>query len=145
MQRKSLFVITKNNAETMKMIITGLLIALVAWACSPSKNAVTTSAVVNKSSEDSTIYELIIENVHFDHWYLIRYSPAKDHSEEYYRQKNIIAVSNWNEFYRQGRFRNVINSYIDYWPNISYGMELNRKLFWYFTFVKEEYKIKLFN
>ena len=129
----------------MKKVIAGLLIALVAWACSPSKKAVSTSAVVSQSIEDSTTYELIIEDVRFDHWYLVRYSPSKDHTEEYYRQKNLIGVAKWNEFYRQGRFRHVIDSFIDYQPNISYGMELNRKLFWYFTFVREEYKIRLSN
>lgn len=38
----------------------------------------------------------------------------------------------------------IIESYIDYRPNIDYGIEVNRKLFWYFKYVKSKYGINLF-
>jgi hypothetical protein len=120
------------------------IIALLIWACSPVKEASKTSATVTHDSLDSTGYELLIIDPHFDQWYLINYAPEKDHSNDYYRNKNLIAVANWNDYYRTGKYGGVIDSYIDYWPGIDYGIEVNRKLFWYFKFIKEYYGIHLF-
>jgi hypothetical protein len=120
------------------------IIMLIAWSCSPVKNTPKTSAIVEKSSQDSTLYELVIIDNHFEKWYLLNYSDAKDRSDEYYRSKNLYAVSNWNEYYREGKYAEVIDSYVNYQPEIDYGIELNRKLYWYFKFVEEYYKIKLF-
>ena len=112
-------------------------------ACSPAKQVSKTSATLAQVSQDSTEYELIVTDIRFDPWYQLNYSEAKDRTEEYYRSKNIIAVVNWNEYYRLGKYINVIDSEINYQPGVDYGMELNRKLYWYFRFVQEEYGVKV--
>lgn len=119
--------------------------AIMMIACNPAKQSVKTSAKVIQTSEDSIEYELVIVDLNFDHWYLMNYSPAKDHTNELYRSKNQIAVANWNYYYQQGLYTKVIESLIDYRPEIDYGIEVNRKLYWYFKYVGEEYKIRLFN
>jgi hypothetical protein len=124
-------------------LITGIM-ALFFWACSPVKETAKTSATLSKNFQDSTEYEIHIIDPWFDQWYLINYSEAKDYTNEYYHNKNLIAVSNWNEYYRTGKYDLVIDSYIDYQPNIDYGIEVNRKLYWYFRYVREKYKIRLF-
>jgi len=53
-------------------------------------------------------------------------------------------VANWNDYYRTGKHSQVIDSNINYQPNLDYGIEVNRKLYWYFKYVQEEYKIRLF-
>jgi hypothetical protein len=123
--------------------IIGIMILLV-WACSPVKEASKTSARLAQNSEDTTKYEIQIIDIHFDQWYLLNFDPSKDHSNDYYRNKNLIAVANWNDYYRTNRYSQVIDSYIDYWSNIDYGIEVNRKLYWYFKYIKESYKIRLF-
>ncbi|MBW6460653.1 MAG: hypothetical protein K0B08_08775 [Bacteroidales bacterium] len=129
----------------MKPVIVILIIAIAVWACSPAKKvSAPTKAVLSETSQDSTEYELVIIDTRFDNWYLMNYSPAKDRTNEYYRMKNSIAAANWNEYYNSGRYHRAIESYLDYWPNIDYGIELNRKLFWYFKFVEETYKLPLF-
>jgi len=129
----------------MKPGIVILIIALAVWACSPAKEVSgPTRAVLSETTQDSTEYELVIIDIRFDNWYLMNYSLAKDRSNEYYRMKNNFAAANWNAYYNSGRYHRVIDSYLDYWPNIDYGIELNRKLFWYFKFVEETYKIPLF-
>jgi hypothetical protein len=120
------------------------IMVLLFWACSPVKEASKTSATLTQDSLDSTEYEILIIDTHFDQWYLINYDPSKDHSNDYYRNKNMIAVANWNDYYRTDRYSGIIDSYIDYWPTIDYGIEVNRKLFWYFKFIKEKYRIHLF-
>jgi hypothetical protein len=120
------------------------IIALMVWACSPVKEVSKTSATLTKNSKDTTEYEVIIVDIGFDTWYLTNYSESKDRSNEYYRYKDMVAVMNWNNYYHLGRYDRVIDSYIDYRPDIDYGIELNRKLFWYFKYVKTEYGINLF-
>jgi len=129
---------------TMKLSFFIGILSLLVWACSPVRDASKTSAALTQSSPDSTGYEVIIIDLRFDQWYLINYSPAKDYSNEYYRNKNLVAVANWNDFYRRGRYSLVIESDINYQPNIDYGIEVNRKLYWYFKYVYDTYGIRLF-
>jgi hypothetical protein len=128
----------------MKLSFVFGIMALVVWACSPVREVSKTSATLTQNSKDTTEYEIIIVDIGFDTWYLTNYSEAKDRSNEYYRYKNMVAVANWNDYYHLGRYDRVIESYIDYRPGIDYGIELNRKLFWYFKYVKSEYGINLF-
>lgn len=120
------------------------IMALLVWACSPVKNASKTSATLTQSGMDSTEYEILITDPQFEQWYLMNYSEAKDYSNDYYRSKNQIAVANWNDYCRTGQYGQVIDSFINYQPGIDYGIEVNRKLFWYFKYVKDNYRIPLF-
>lgn len=127
----------------MKLIAVTGIITLVLWACAPVRQPVKTSAVFSHDAQDSTEYEILIIDPGFDLWNSTHYSPAKDYSNEYYRNKNWVAVSSWNEYFRTGKYSWVIDSYIDYQPSIDYGIEVNRKLFWYFRFIREKYRIRL--
>jgi hypothetical protein len=120
------------------------IIVCVTFSCKPSGEVSRASATLVKDSQDSTRYEILITDPHFEQWYLVNFTPAKDYSVDYYRTKNITAVSNWNDFYRSGRYDKVVDSYIEYWPQVDYGMEVNRKLFWYFRYVVSNYGIRLF-
>jgi len=128
----------------MKMSMLLIMLALMTWSCSPVKETTKTSAELNQVEQDSTEYEIIIVDIHFDQWYLLNYFESKDRTIEYYHSKNIMAASRWDDYYRRGKFTGVIDSYINYQPQIDYGMEVNRKLFWYFKFVEEYYHIRLF-
>jgi hypothetical protein len=119
------------------------MMALLVWSCSPVKNTAKTSATLVQNSQDSTEYEIYISDLHFDQWFQLNYSEAKDHQNDYYRSKNQVAVANWNDHYRNGRYIDVIDSYINYEPQIDYGIEVNRKLYWYFKYVQENYKVRL--
>jgi hypothetical protein len=123
--------------------VAGVLILLL-WACTASHPAVKPSASITPRSTDSTEYEILITDLHFEQWYLLNYNQAKDYTNDYYRNKNLIAAGTWNEYYRTGRYTRVIDSSVDYQPTIDYGIEVNRKLYWYFRYVTEQYKIRLF-
>lgn len=129
----------------MKPVFYFMLMAVMACACTTAKKTTKTSAVVKQMSTDSLEYELTIIDLYFDQWYNLNYSPAKDLTEEYYRAKNLVGVSNWNQFYNMRQYDRVIDSYIDYHPEIDYGMALDRKLYWYFKYVSTTYGIPLFN
>lgn len=117
---------------------------LLLWACSPAKEVSKTSASLTQKNGDSTEYEIVIIDPRFDQWYLVNFSPAKDHSNEYYRSKNNMAAINWNIYYHKGEQSRVIDSRIDFEPTIDYGIEVNRKLYWYFQYIEKSYRIRLF-
>lgn len=121
------------------------LTVLLLGSCSSVKHTSKTSAALEQTGKDSTEYEIRIIDNNFDQWYNLNYSPAVDHTNEYYRAKNLIGVTNWNDFYTSGKYRNFIDFLIDYRPDVDYGMEVNRKLYWYFRFIVSTYKIPLFN
>ena len=127
----------------MRKIISAIVLLLLAWSCSPSQKA-GSSERQSTIKSDSTEYEITIIDNEFDHWYLLNFSPAKDYSNEYYRNKNLAAVVAWNGYFTRNHYHRIIEDYIYFNNSIDYGMEVNRKLYWYFKFVEEAYKIKLF-
>ena len=121
------------------------MIALLILGCSSAKKVSKTSATLTQTSQDSTEYEIQIIDPQFDQWYVINYSPAKDHSKEYYRGQNLVGMTNWNLYYNAGKYSRIIESIIDYRPDIDYGIEVDRKLYWYFKYIQSECGIPLFN
>lgn len=96
-----------------------------------------------KSNEDSTAYELTIVDPGFDSWMFTHAAPETFYNQKYLENWNQLYVSNWNSYYTAGKFSNNIQSYIDYNPNIDYGLALNYKLYWYFQYFEETTKVIL--
>ncbi len=119
------------------------ILFLLTWNNSAAQEVAPPVVRVNPDSADSLSYQLIITNIYFDQWYLLNFDPVKDRTDAYYRSKNIPAAQYWNDYFRTGRYREVIDTWLNYEPNVDYGIELNRKLYWFFRFVSTEYKINL--
>lgn len=128
---------------SMKKLIFLLLIAVAFGSCKTLQN-ISKSDSSTSVSIDSTEYQITIIDPGFDQWYTMRYSPAKELSNDIYRSKNTFAVNNWNAYFTQGRYSRVINSYIQYIYSTDYGIEVNRKLYWYFVYINETFHIPLF-
>ena len=69
--------------------------------------------------------------------------PMNMYSESYLKTKNSFLVSEWNSYYFSGRYRNVIESSIEYTPNENYGILFEYKLYQVFAFVQWKYGLKL--
>ena len=126
----------------MKKLVLPVFILLLAWSCSPSQKTGAT-AKSNMVVIDSTEYDITIIDMEFDTWYLMNYSPSKDYSNEYYRTKNHIGVNNWNSYFDRGKYQRVVGNHIFYDYPVDYGIEVNRKLYWYFKYVEENHGIRL--
>jgi len=127
----------------MKTILIFGLVILTAFACTPQKETIKSQHPAAKIELDSTEYEITIIDPDFDTWYLMNFSPSKDRSNEYYRTMNGFGVTNWNQYFVRGRYSNVVGSYINYIQSEDYGIEVNRKLFWYFKYIEDNYRIRL--
>jgi len=126
----------------MKNLIFFIFILLLVWSCSTTQKTGTSDK--NTSVQiDSTEYEITIIDTEFETWYLMNFTPSKDYSNEYYRSRNLIGVINWNDYYNRGKYHRLIENHIFYNSSVDYGIEVNRKLFWYFKFIEENYRIRL--
>lgn len=93
--------------------------------------------------EDSVSYELVIVEPGFETWYQMNRNPTLDHSQQYYEYWNRIYVDAWNSASFWQHDKRLLGSYINYDSQIDYGMELNRKLFYYFQYVEQVLKIPI--
>ena len=113
------------------------------WSCKSTRETTTAEGVETSVQIDSTDYDIIIMDNNFDRWCLTRFSQAQDRSNSYYRSMNNLAVSNWNHYYNTNRYNRVINNHIAYNPAVDYGIEVNRRLYWYFKYIEESYRVPL--
>lgn len=127
----------------MKKLVYIILIALITISCSVNKNNSVQADKLHSSKPDSLEHEILILDPDFERWYLMRYSTSLDRSNEFYRTKNYAAVTNWNTYLMRNKYRRVVNSHINYNPSIDYGIEVNRKLYWYFRYVEERFRVPL--
>lgn len=90
-------------------------------------------------------YEIIIIDVGFTRYLQTVARPEGFYSQPYLENKNRIYVSIWNNRVRNpSQFNpNIYENIIDYDPNIDYGYEVNYKLFNYFEFAQQKYKMTL--
>lgn len=129
----------------MKSILIALAVVVMITACSVTRKSTSNSSLKEVAKSDSTEYGIIILDPDFDQWYLTRYSIALDRGNEVYRLYNRTAVMNWNDNFIRGKYRNIIENHLNYDYNIDYGLDVNRKLYWYFKFIEERYSIRLLN
>lgn len=125
-----------------KLFFFGFLL-FVGWSCKQQNELAQSQENPGEISIDSTEYKILIIDPDFDRWYMMRYSPSMDRSNQTYRSMNNIGVQNWNSFFDRGRYPYAIGSYLHYQPNIDYGIEVNRRLYWYFKYIEEKYRIRL--
>lgn len=126
----------------MKKLILIVLVTITLGACSSQKELSGTS---NQVSLDTTEYAIHILDNDFERWYMMRFSPAVDRTNDYYKMKNLIGVTNWNDYFIRNKYRRAIGNYISYNTQEDYGIEVNRKLYWYFKYIEETYRIRLLN
>ncbi|MFC2080454.1 DUF6146 family protein [Bacteroidota bacterium] len=92
---------------------------------------------------DSVEYELIVLDPGYES-YLVSQPHMEFYSQSYYENWNYRYVMEWNYRYMQPlRYGDLFEVYIDYQPEIDYGLELNYRLFHYFRFFEKENDIDL--
>ena len=123
------------------------VVVLFLFACGsyPVKNSKESKEKPVIISNDSLEYEVIIIDVGFTLYLNTIAKPKKYYSLSYLENRNNIYVTNWNiRALNPSKFNSTIyENRIDYSPQIRYGLEVNYKLFNYFQFAQQKYKIRL--
>lgn len=123
-----------------------LIAVLFYWGCAGVQAPIRiTDENVVVPTEDKTEYELEVLDPGFNTWYLTNWNLAKDRSYKYYDTWNDRYVQAWNFKATSPRYAGFFNSTINYDVNEDYGMEVSRKLFYYFKYVETQLGIPILN
>ncbi len=121
----------------MKRTILSIFVVLVLYSCSPNlyldRGSAGNILPVAKEEEE---YELVVLDPGFDTWYSTGWNQAKDHMISYYQYWNNQYVNDWNYRATHPRYSSGFESIIYYDPATDYGIELERKLYYYFQWVE---------
>jgi len=120
----------------MKTILSALFGMLFLFSCSSSSRMMTVpdeNLVEIEKNKDE--YELIVMDPGFDSWFITTWSPAKDRSLSYYNSWNQRYVTAWNYKATRPLTSKYFENIIMYDPTVDYGIELERKLYYYFRYV----------
>jgi hypothetical protein len=92
---------------------------------------------------DSIEYDLIIIDTGFEGW-LAGQPSINFLSKWYYEIKNRLYVTEWNHRHLQPqKYGPIYEDYIDYRPDIDYGLDLNYRLFYYFQYFEKTNHVTL--
>lgn len=125
--------------------ITLLSTLIIGCGSYPTKNNSTVKEEPVVIANEKLEYEIIIIDQGFTSFLRTQARPREYYSETYLKNKNRRYVAVWNTRARNPqRFNtNIYENIIDYNPTEDYGLEVNYKLFWYFKFAEQKYKMKL--
>ncbi|SFN63204.1 hypothetical protein SAMN05421594_3552 [Chryseobacterium oleae] len=129
----------------MKNIITLLLFVLIPFSCfsqdTPKKGE--EKSEMKPSKNDDGEWDLTVIDTQFDYFLNAVAKPMNQYSESYLKTKNTFLVTEWNSYYNSGKYRNIIESGIDYDPRENYGIKFEYKLYQVFAYVSWKYGLKM--
>jgi len=117
------------------------------WGCSslPANNKIIKKEEPVIITNENLAYEIIIIDAGFTSFLNSIAKPEGHYSKNYIEARNRVWVSEWNNRARNhSQFNaNIYENIVDYQSTIDYGYEVNYKLFNYFLFAQQKYKINL--
>lgn len=131
-----------------KIVYILVVISLLVFSCGTQQKTTTAQTVKEEPvriANDSLEYEIIIIDIGFSSYLASRAKPMSFYSQNFLETRNRVYVSEWNSrAMNPSQYNsNIYENVIDYQSNIDYGLEVNYKLFWYFQFAQEKYKMRL--
>jgi hypothetical protein len=129
----------------MKNLILLFFFALIPLSCfsqDSTKKEEEKSEMKPSKNEDGE-WDLTVIDTQFDYFLNAVAKPISQYSESYLKNKNAFLVSEWNSYYHSGRYRNIIESGIDYNPGENYGIKFEYKLYQVFAYVSWKYGLKM--
>ncbi len=131
----------------MKKLWILVLSVTVFWGCAGVQPHVmiTDENLVQPKGEEKVEYDLEVFDTGFNTWFLTQWNQSQDRSYRFYDTWNDRYVYAWNYKATSPRYAGFFNSTINYDQNEDYGMEVSRKLYYYFKYVETELNIPILN
>lgn len=129
----------------MKNLVLLLILSLFSVYCSAQSNPKNEKekSEIKPSKNDDGEWDLTVIDTQFDYFLNAVAKPISQYSESYLKNRNTFLVAEWNSYYNSGRYRNVIESSIDYDPKEKYGIKFEYKLYQVFAYVNWKYGLKM--
>lgn len=120
-----------------------LLFATFTISCAPQKPTPENQTVMKPEKNDDGEWDIDVIDTQYDYFLHAIAKPMSMYTESYLKTRNQFLVSEWNSYYYSGRYRNVIESAIDYDPNENYGLKFEYKLYQVFAYVHWKYGLRM--
>ena len=122
-----------------------LLLAFSIIACAPQNKPqdISSNPEISPSKNDDGEWDLQVIDTQYDYFLNAIAKPMNMYSESYLKNKNTFLVNEWNSYYYSGKYRNVIESSIDYDPQENYGLKFEYKLYQVFAYVQWKYGLRM--
>lgn len=92
---------------------------------------------------DDGEWDLQVIDTQYDYYLNAIAKPMNMYSEGYLKSKNTFLVSEWNSYFYSGKYRNIIESSIDYDLQENYGLKFEYKLYQVFAYVQWKYGLRM--
>ncbi|SNV47555.1 Uncharacterised protein [Chryseobacterium taklimakanense] len=119
------------------------LLAVFTISCTPQKPNPENQTVMKPEKNDDGEWDIDVIDSQYDYFLNAIAKPMSMYTESYLKTRNQFLVSEWNSYYYSGRYRNVIESAIDYDPNENYGLKFEYKLYQVFAYVHWKYGLRM--
>lgn len=130
----------------MKKITFFLAICFLIISCTPqtpiAKDSTQKSEIKPEKNDDGE-WDLDVLDTDYNYFLNAIARPMSMYTEPYLKNRNTFLVNEWNSYYYSGRYRNIIESSIDYNPNENYGLKFEYKLYQVFAYVQWKYKLRM--
>lgn len=127
-----------------KLLLIFTVLAII--SCSTQKTIAkddTNKTEMKPEKNDDGEWDLQVIDTQYDYFLNAIAKPMSFYSEEYLKSRNSMLVSEWNNYYFTGKYRNIIESAIDYDLQEKYGLKFEYKLYQVFAYVQWKYGLKL--
>ena len=122
-----------------------ILVALFVFSCGPqnkiAENKENHEIKPTKNEDDE--WELDVLDTQYEYFITAVAKPMSMYSESYLKSRNTFLVTEWNSNFFTGKYRNVIESTIEYNPNENYGLKFEYRLYQVFAYVQWKYGVKM--
>lgn len=122
-----------------------LVMLLFLGSCATQKASDTHPVQTKTQQDDDGQWELTVFDSDFQYFLNTRAKPKSMYTLSYLKAKNQALAAEWNAYYASGRYRNIVESNVDYDPNEKYGFDFQYKLFQVFVYTAWKYHLPLYN
>lgn len=131
--------------KNTRHILFFIMISVLALQCGTQNGNSSNSKeqVIAPEKNDEGEWELIVIDTQYDYFLKAIAKPISMYSIDYLKNRNVFLVNEWNSYYYSGRYRNIIESVIDYNPNENYGLEFEYRLYQVFAYTSWKYGLRL--
>lgn len=122
-----------------------IVVAFLFLGCASNSNSAAENnehGIAAQKNEDGE-WDIEVIDTQYNYFLTAIAKPIEFYSESYLKNKNTFLVSEWNSYYFSGKYRNIIESSIDYSPQENYGKKFEYKLYQAFAYVQWKYGLKL--
>ena len=121
------------------------MVSLFVFSCGPqnkiAENKENHEIKPTKNEDDE--WELDVLDTQYEYFITAVAKPMSMYSESHLKSRNTFLVTEWNSNFFTGKYRNVIESTIEYNPNENYGLKFEYRLYQVFAYVQWKYGVKM--